>query len=401
MKLGTSSIVVAAFVGPGTVLTCILAGLEFGYELGWVLVFATIAVFVLQSFTAGTGILAGKGIGEAVFEVATTPFKRIWMFGIIILGLGIGCAAFESGNLAGASSGLGILFSTGSRTHYLIFTVVVAVLAAILLTFKVKKVIQVLGVFVAIMGGVFIFGLFVVPIEWDEALKGLITPVVSFDNTYTVIALVGTTVVTYTLFLHPGACKTYWEGVDASIAWRKELLGMALFIPLGGVVSLSILFAGATNIEFMDHPIFDVADFAWVLNDIVGPAAKIVFGAGLFVAGLTSAVTAPLAAAIGISGLFGKDESSNLFKGIWIAVLLVGLFFNLTGISPLQIIIAAQAANGLLLPVISGFILYLTVRQKSLKLPDWYKFTGLAIVLICAVLGARTLLWVIAAMFKN
>ena len=42
-------------------LTCAAAGVRFGYDLAWVLVFATAAVFVLQSFTAGTGILAGLG----------------------------------------------------------------------------------------------------------------------------------------------------------------------------------------------------------------------------------------------------------------------------------------------------------------------------------------------------
>ena len=66
MRTGTSSIVVAAFVGPGTVLTCASAGVDFGYALGWVLVFATIAAFVLQSYTAGTGILARRGLGEAI-----------------------------------------------------------------------------------------------------------------------------------------------------------------------------------------------------------------------------------------------------------------------------------------------------------------------------------------------
>ena len=63
MRLGTSSIVVAAFVGPGTVLTCASAGVQFGYSLGWVLIFSTLAVFVLQSFTAGTGILAASTEG--------------------------------------------------------------------------------------------------------------------------------------------------------------------------------------------------------------------------------------------------------------------------------------------------------------------------------------------------
>jgi Mn2+/Fe2+ NRAMP family transporter len=109
MKTGTSSLIVAAFVGPGTVLTCATAGVGFGYGLGWVLLFATAAVFVLQSFTAGTGILAGKGLGEAIREAADTPVRRGVMFTLVVLGLWVGCAAFETGNLIGAASGVQVV----------------------------------------------------------------------------------------------------------------------------------------------------------------------------------------------------------------------------------------------------------------------------------------------------
>ena len=397
MKLGTSSVVVAAFVGPGTVLTCVLAGVQFGYELGWVLVFATLAVFVLQSFTAGTGILAGKGIGEAVQEVATTRFRKAWMYSLIILGLGIGCAAFESGNLAGASFGLMLL--SGGDGPSPVYIVIVTVLAGLLLVLNVRVVIQVLGICVALMGGAFVVVLFVAPVNWAAAVQGLITPVISNTSSYTILALVGTTVVTYTLFLHPGASNVYWSNENPLVAWKKELTGMAIFVPLGGVVSLSILYAGA-SISQGDVNITDIASYAAALEPLVGPASTFIFGLGLFVAGLTSAVTAPLAASMGISGLFGKDASSALFRWIWVVVLLTGLFFNLTGISPLQIIIAAQAANGLLLPIIAGFVLYLTFKQKAVRLPRWYRVIGVMIVIVCVVLGGRTLFWVWGKLFS-
>ncbi|MFQ5571473.1 MAG: divalent metal cation transporter, partial [Rhodothermales bacterium] len=99
MRFGTSSLVVAAFVGPGTVLTCATAGLDFGYDLAWVLLFATGATFVLQSFTAGTGILAGRGLGEAMRDATHRPASRAVVFGLVVLGLWMGTAAFETGNL--------------------------------------------------------------------------------------------------------------------------------------------------------------------------------------------------------------------------------------------------------------------------------------------------------------
>lgn len=392
MRLGTSSIVVAAFVGPGTVLTCASAGVQFGYSLGWVLIFSTLAVFVLQSFTAGTGILAKKGIGEAVRDQANTPFKRIWMYGLIILGLGIGCAAFETGNLAGASAGIQILLGSESNASWFIFSV--TLIAGLLLLLDVKRLINVLAVFVAAMGGIFVASVLFAPISWTSLLKGLMVPSIPDESILTVIALVGTTIVTYSLFLHPGACKSYWAGSEPHRAWRSELIGMALFIPLGGLVSLCILFSGAV-VHGNGEQISDVASFAGLLEPVAGQAARVVLGLGLCAAGITSAVTAPLAAAIGVSELFGWNQKEHPgFRIAWGAVLVSGLLFNLTGISPLQLIIAAQAANGVLLPAIAGFVLYLTWTQNAVTIPVWYKGVGVIVVSICGFLGLRTLRWV-------
>ena len=393
MRLGTSSLVVAAFIGPGTVLTCASAGLGFGYELGWVLLFATIAVFILQSYTAGTGILAQRGLGEAIRVEATTPFRKLWMFGLVILGLGIGCAAFESGNLAGATAGLRILL--GVEANPIWMTVLLAIAACGLLLLEVRRLIQALAGLVGVMSVLFIASALIAPIDWPAALRGLTLPSIPTDSITTVAALLGTTIVTYNLFLHPNASKTYWKSEAPSFAWRRELLGMAIFIPLGGLISLSILFAGA-SLSQEGVSTNNVTDFAALLEPVAGSSARYFFGLGLLAAGLTSAITAPLAAAAGISELFGWDTSNRNKKylGVWLIVVLAGLFFNLTGISPLNIIIAAQAANGVLLPLIAGFLLYLTFRQQDVKLPGWYLALGVAVTLICAGLGFRTLSWV-------
>ena len=393
MRLGTSSVIVAAFVGPGTILTCASAGINFGYALGWVLVFATLAVFVLQSFTAGTGILSGKGLGEAVRELADTNLKKGWMYGIVMLGLGVGCAAFESGNLAGAAAGLQLIAGVEESSPW--WVVAAVAVAAVLLSLNVKRIIQVLALCVAGMGILFLLSLFLSPVDWFAAVQGLFVPSFPQNSILTVIALIGTTIVTYTLFLHPGTCKMYWEGEAPEVAWRQELKGMALFIPLGGFVSMAIFLSGASLSETSDA-LPNVAAFAVLLEPVVGESARYLFGLGLFAAGLTSAVTAPLAAAIGISELIGwkASNASQGFIAIWAGILVSGLFFNLTGVSPLHLIIAAQAANGVLLPLVAGFILYLSYRQQAVSLPGWYKGLGIAIVGICSVLGIRTLYWV-------
>ena len=249
------------------------------------------------------------------------------------------------------------------------------------------------------MSGLFLLTMFLVPVDWGAAFLGLVIPTIPENSLVTVVALLGTTIVTYNLFLHASATKHYWEGEPAARAWKRELRGMAVFIPLGGVISFAIMVSGAA-LSGEGRSFDQVTSFATLLEPLTGGAARVVFGIGLFAAGITSAITAPLAAASGITEIFGRsiDAGHPLYRVIWLSVLLTGLFFSLSGWSPLQVILAAQAANGILLPFIAAFMLYLTFLQKQVRLPGWFYALGVLITLVCAGLGIRTLWWVYTTM---
>jgi Mn2+/Fe2+ NRAMP family transporter len=96
------------------------------------------------------------------------------------------------------------------------------------------------------------------------------------------------------------------------------------------------------------------------------------FSPGRVAAGLSSAVTAPLAAAITARSLFGSEERperwsdrSWRYRAVWGGVLGVGLLFGLSGIQPIPVIVLAQALNGLLLPIAAVFLL-LSVNDRQL-----------------------------------
>lgn len=388
-QLGTSSLVVAAFVGPGTVLTCAIAGIDFGYTLGWVLLFSVGATFVLQSFTAGVGILSGLGMGDALRSYTQDSAIRWVTILLVVLGLWAGTAAFETGNIAGAVAGMGSIVALPDSVLVLLIG---GVTAAVILM-QLQIVTWILAGLVLLMSGVFLMTMVLAPVDWHRAFQGLIVPRVPDGGIVQTIALVGTTVVTYNLFLHGSVAKKYWAGVDTRFAWRRELMGMSIFLPLGGIISVAILLAGAT---LGTDSVNSVAEIAPVLRPAAGPFAELLFGIGLFAAGLTSAITAPLAAACGVREIFGWPDAPQYpgFRVVWVSVLLTGMGFALYGRNPLEIIIAAQAANGLLLPVIAGFVLFLASGQKAVTLPRWYLGLGILVTLICAGLGVRTLMWV-------
>jgi Mn2+/Fe2+ NRAMP family transporter len=121
---------------------------------------------------------------------------------------------------------------------------------------------------------------------------------------------------------------------------------MAVFIPLGGIVSLAIMATGAPYAGTVE-PTGDIRQFAMLLTPAAGAASGALFGIGLLSAGLTSAITAPMAVAEGIGELLGwaKEEHGFRYRMLWLSVLAFGLCFSLLGLSPLSLIVAAQAAN--------------------------------------------------------
>ena len=118
---------------------------------------------------------------------------------------------------------------------------------------------------------------------------------------------------------------------------------------------------------------------------------------GLFSAGITSAITAPLAAAYVASGCLGWSTNlkSKTFKGVWLFVLVLGVVFSSLGIKSIELIKFAQVANGLLLPLVAVFLIW--VMNKS-ELLGKYKnsllqnVVGIVILLVAIFLGLKSVL---------
>jgi manganese transport protein len=102
------------------------------------------------------------------------------------------------------------------------------------------------------------------------------------------------------------------------------------------------------------------------LEPLLGAWARVFFALGLLAAGLTSAITAPLAAAYATAGVLGwpRDLRDRRLRAIWMLVLGVGAGFAAAGIRPVPAILFAQVANGLLLPTIAVFLL-LAVNDRN------------------------------------
>lgn len=391
-KIGPGVLVAAAFIGPGTVTACTMAGVTFGYALLWAMLLSIIATIVLQEMSARLGIITQRGLADVIKAELKNPWIRYLVIGIILGAIVVGNAAYEAGNIGGATLGMEALFGAEYTTYYPLVIGVIAFGLLYLGNYKTLE--KVLVSLVIIMSLSFLLTAIITKPNVLEILKGLFVPSMPQESILTIIALVGTTVVPYNLFLHASLVSEKWKNKeDLKTAKRDTFIA----IGLGGLVSMAIIIAAST---IPSGGVSSVLDLAKSLEPLYGNSAKYFMGIGLFAAGITSAITAPLAAAYVANSCFGWNVGMDhiKFKIVWMIILGLGVFFLFFGIKPITIIQFAQIANGILLPLIAVFLFWVVNRTSVMGM---YKNSilqnciGLAILVLAFVLGIKSILKVI------
>lgn len=391
-NIGPGVLVAAAFIGPGTVTACTLAGVDFGFALLWALLLSIIATMVLQEMSARLGIITQKGLANAIKSELKTPWIRILIIGIILAAIVVGNAAYEAGNIGGATLGMNALFGEENAAYY---PYIIGILAFILLFLGNYKMLEKVFVsLVIIMSLSFLLTAMITKPDVLTIFKGMLVPTIPEGSLLTIIALVGTTVVPYNLFLHASLVREKWNSKEDLKTARKDTF---VSIALGGLVSMAVIIAAAA---IPGKEVTNVMDLAKGLEPLYGDSAKYFMGIGLFAAGITSAITAPLAAAYVANSCFGWNATLKDFKFrmVWIIILAMGVFFLSFGIKPIEIIKFAQVANGILLPVIAIFLLWIMNKSTVMgryKNSNIQNILGFGIILLAILLGAKSIIKVL------
>jgi manganese transport protein len=368
--IGPGAVVAAAFIGPGTVTTATLAGANYGYALLWALTFSIIATLVLQEMAARLGVITGEGLGEAIRSRFGSGLPRLAAIALIVSAIAIGNAAYEAGNLLGATLGMRGVAGGPATLWVPLFA---GTAFALLWTGRYRAIERVLVGMVVMMSAVFLATAVLVAPHLGELATGLVVPRLGGDGRSLLVALglVGTTVVPYNLFLHAAAVGERWKGAADLPAARRDLTVAIVF---GGIIRIAIVVTAAGALGAGGVAVNSASEMAAQLEPLLGSWARTFFAAGLFAAGMTSAITAPLAASYAVAGALGwkRDLRSPRLRAVWGAVLLAGVPFAILGTRPtiplgfgeVSVIVFAQVANGILLPAIAIFLL-VAVNDRS------------------------------------
>ncbi|MCK4760900.1 MAG: Nramp family divalent metal transporter [Candidatus Aminicenantes bacterium] len=357
-KFGPGFLVAAAFIGPGTVTTATLAGARFGYGLIWVVVIAALSAILLQEMAGRFSLATKIDVASALVKLTADKWLRVGFQALGFLAIIVGCAAYEAGNILGGSLGLEII--TGIEKP--LWVLLISAAAAVLLWRRNYKLIEKFLIsLVVIMGLSFFISALIVKPDLSGILKGFV-PAFPEGSPLLILALLGTTIVPYNIFLHSAVILKKWRGKEDIPLMRTDTF---LSIGLGGVITISIVVTAAAAYFLEGIEVNNPADLSLQLTPLFGKLAKLFFSIGLFSAGLSSAITAPYAAAWTASGLFGWKENSWPFRVIFLVIIFSGILFSIFANRPLQMIVVAQVTNALLLPIVALFVVYLLNKKET------------------------------------
>jgi manganese transport protein len=367
------SVISAAFIGPGTVTTAVTSGSQFQTHLLWAVVFATLACIVLQEASARIVIASGLNFGQALESKFGTK-NGFWIKWIVAGPVLLGCAAYEAGNILGAVSGLSILFEGDGK----IYTIIITLTAGFVLWHGGNRWIStIMTVLVGLMGVAFLLLAMEGDFIFSDLLKSSVIPSIPGGSEWLTLALVGTTIVPYNIFIGSAISKGH------TISLMR--IGLTISVLIGGLITAWIMLAGTMVGNFSSF-----GELATLFQNKMGAIGSLALGLGLFAAGFSSAITSPYAASLIASTVFGAEKKS-VVRFAWMSVLLTGFAFGISGIKPIPVILAVQALNGLILPLLTYFLILIVNDSKVVSAQHrhsaWYDLVLLAILATTLVIG--------------
>ncbi len=367
-NIGPGTVIAAAFIGPGTITMCSIAGAEYGLDLMWALLFSLFVTTILQLTAAKIGLITQKGLSANLLESFDNKILKYLAVALVLSAILVGNTAYQAGNISGGVLGVSSIFGqlSYSYTDFSInfYSILVGLLAFVILFTGSRRLIErVLIGLVLIMSLAFLTSAIIVKPDFYLILKGLFIPKFPEKSLFIIIGLIGTTVVPYNIFLHASLVSDKWSRISDLKFVKTDTL---LAVVLGGIISMSVM---VTASAIGDVKIQSASDLALGIEPLFGSFSKLIISLGLFAAGLTSSVTAPLAAAYVTCGCMGWNANvrSKRFRVVWVVVLFMGVLFSSLDFKSIEIIKFAQVANGILLPVIAVFLLIVANNNRLLK----------------------------------
>lgn len=389
--LGPGLVTGAADDDPSGIATYSQVGAQFGFSLGWVLLFSYPLMAVTQEVSARIGCVTGRGIAQNLRRHYPRPILRAAVLMLLVANI-----ANLGADLGAMAAALQLLVGGPFLLHVVGFGVLCVVLEVYLSYARYAAVLKWLTLSLLAYAAV----VFAVHVPWSEALRALFVPTLTFDSDHAMalVALLGTTISPYLFFWQ--AAQEVEEGqrraakplADAPETAPAELRRVRTDTWLGmgysNLISLFIIFATAATLHAAGITAIDTASqAAEALRPIAGNLTFAVFACGIIGTGLLAVPVLAGSAAYAVcetfdwtEGLDRKLKDARAFYAVIAAATVIGMALNVIGFSPIKALYWCAVLNGVLAaPLMAAMLLIASnprimgrfVLPRSMKLGGW------------------------------
>jgi len=402
--LGPGLVTGAADDDPSGVGTYSQVGAQFGYGMGWTLIFGFPLLAAIQAICARIGATTGRGIAQNLRRHYSPALLRVVVILLLIANV------INLGADLGAMGAVVALLIPGPVLAYTVAFGVISVLLEVFLSYNsYARVLKwaTLSLF-AYVGVVLVAG-----VELGPMLKGLLVPQFTLDRDHAMalVAIFGTTISPYLFFWQAGQeveeqhrrhiKPLHISPRNAGPELRRIRLDTLVGMGFSHIVALCIVIATAATLHVNGvREIESAAQAAEALRPIAGDLAFALFAVGIIGTGLLAVPVLAGSAAYAVSETFGWTEGLNrkpreakAFYGVIVFATAGGVALNFIGIDPMKALYWAAVVNGLLAPPLMTVTMFIATNPKvmgKLVLSRRLKFVGWL---------ATAVMWVIAAIF--
>jgi NRAMP (natural resistance-associated macrophage protein)-like metal ion transporter len=374
--LGPGLITGASDDDPSGIATYSQAGAQFGFDLGWAMLFSWPLMCAIQEISARIGRVTGRGIAGNLKQHYPASLLYVLVAALLLantinLGADLGAMAAALKLLVGGPA-LAYVAGFGMLSVLLELFVRYSRYVSVLKWLTVS-----LFAYVAVV--------LIVPIPWPTVVHHLVIPQISlkFDYLTVLVAIFGTTISPYLFFWQAeseveevkerhGAKPLGRAPEQAPAELHRIRIDTLVGMGLSNLVALSIILTTAATLHA--HGVTNIqtsAQAAEALRPIAGKFVFFVFGLGIIGTGLLA-----LGWHVGLARKLGRAKA---FYGVIVAATVFGAILNFTPIDPMKALFWSAVINGVVaVPVMAAMMLLSSNRAAmgEFKLPPVLKALG-------------------------
>jgi manganese transport protein len=300
---GPAVVASIAYMDPGNFATNIGAGARYGYTLLWVVLLANLTAMLFQALSAKLGIVTGRNLAEMCRDKFPTPV--VWALWIVSE---VAAMATDLAEFLGAAIGLSLLLHIPLMASMIITAVLTyGILMSEGRGFRPMEII--IGSLVAAIVLCYLAEMFIAPIDWRAAGRGLAVPELPDAGALTLaVGIVGATIMPHAIFLHSGLTQNRAPGRndrERRLLVRYSNIEVLVALGIAGLVNMAMVIMAASAFHAGHSDVAEIETAYKTLTPLLGPAAAGAFLTALLASGLSSSAVGTMAGQMIMQGFVG------------------------------------------------------------------------------------------------